>query len=513
MNPEDKNTGMLPHFFVDIHCHPSVKPYARSFRDNPGHQKHDASDSSSMWYSDKPTLFDKLKNYVASLTNFIQADAASLLKGRVAIVCLSFYPQEKAFFVNKAGTGLPSDLMTMLVTEFGKERIDYIQEYTSYWEDLKKEMNFLCQQENMPIEVNGKSVRYSIARSYDDIELAARSGELGETLVVFVPTIEGGHIFDQIINSTLKWDEVQNEVREEKLNTVLQRVKELRAGKDGMIRPVFMTLAHHFWNGLCGHERSLGSIVRCAIDQENGLKQGFTSAGKEVVRALLRDETDESQIIIPPVYIDIKHMSRLSREQYFLMLDTEFADRNIPVIASHAGVTGLSKPGGSAVTAAAQEGLFMQDPINIYDDELLRIESSGGLFGIQLDERRIGSKQALRSARGNISRREILYHWSKLVWNQIRHVAEVLDYAGRYSWNIQCLGTDFDGIIDPINGYWTAESIDDLDDYLLKHAYNYLKEIKEPCSLTQERNRIISPEEVVDRVMTSNALAFLSTYY
>lgn len=84
---------------------------------------------------------------------------------------------------------------------------------------------------------------------------------------------------------------------------------------------------------------------------------------------------------------------------------------------------------------------------------------------------------------------------------------------GRYAWGIQAMGTDFDGIIDPINGYWTAESMDDLDDYLLKHAYNYLKETKYSCPLTMEQNRLISPEEVVERVMTSNALNFLAKYY
>ena len=72
---------------------------------------------------------------------------------------------------------------------------------------------------------------------------------------------------------------------------------------------------------------------------------------------------------------------------------------------------------------------------------------------------------------------------------------------------------DFDGIIDPINGYWTSKEIDNLDDYLLKHAYNYLKEIKEPCPLVNDMNKSISPEEIVERVMTSNALNVLSRIY
>ncbi len=68
----------------------------------------------------------------------------------------------------------------------------------------------------------------------------------------------------------------------------------------------------------------------------------------------------------------------------------------------------------------------------------------------------------------------------------------------------------FDGIIDPINGYWTSKDLDELDDYLLKHAFNYLKGTKRPCPLLQARNSTTEPEEVVERVMTSNALNFLS---
>src|SRR4029078_1743633 len=134
---------MNSHFFVDIHCHPSMKAYARSFRGNPGMQSNSPKDRSSIWHRDAPSLFDKIKNYVASLTDFIQSDGISLLRGRVCVVCLSFYPQEKGFFINKAGTGIISDALTKLATEFGQERIDYEQQLTSYWEDLQKEMTFL----------------------------------------------------------------------------------------------------------------------------------------------------------------------------------------------------------------------------------------------------------------------------------------------------------------------------------------------------------------------------------
>lgn len=500
-----------PHFFVDLHCHPSIKAYARSFAQKPGVQSSSPKNKTSLWHNDQPSLFDKLKNYAVGLTNFLQSDVSSLLRGKVCVVGLSFYPQEKSFFVNKAGDGIVSDALTALATEFGQQRIDFLQGLESYWDDLKDEMEFLRQMHNKPVSVDGKTVSYVIATSYADIDAAEKEAALGETKVVFVPTIEGGHIFDQMVNSYEPWDKYPNGVPDDRLQQMLLRIRQLRLEEDGYIRPFFITLTHHFWNGLCGQARSLTGFVKCVVDQENGLQTGFTQAGKEAVHALLSELKNDEGRSVPPVLIDIKHMSRQSRLDYFRLLQE--SSYNVPLIVSHGGVTGLSIPTGEQVTPAAKEGLFMTDDINFFDDELLLIEQSGGVFGIQLDERRIGSTQALRNARGHLARRDILYAWAKLVWNQVRHIAELMDMNGRYAWGIQTLGTDYDGIIDPINGYWTAKDIDNLDDYLLKHAYNYLKEIQGPCPLTQLHNKTISPEEVVDRVMTGNGLNFLSRFY
>jgi hypothetical protein len=505
------SSNSTPHFFVDLHCHPSIKAFARSFQNEAGVQSASPRDKSSIWRTDPPSLFDKLKNFAVGLTNFIQSDATSLLRGRVCVVCLSFYPQEKGFFVNKAGDGIVSDALTALATEFGQQRIDFLQGMESYWDDLRREMDFLRQRANNVVQIDGKKVTYTIACSYADIEAAEKTSELGETKIVFVPTIEGGHVFDQVMNNHEPWTSFPKGVADDRLQRMLARVHDLRTERAGCIRPFFITFAHHFWNGLCGQARSLTGFVKCVVDQENGLEAGFTEAGKAVVHAMLDELKDDEGKPVPPILIDVKHMNRQSRQTYFELLRS-FAGSH-PVIASHAGVTGLSAPDGKPCTQAAQEGLFMTDAINFYDDELLVIEETGGVFGIQLDERRIGSQQALRNARGHITRRDILYAWAGLVWNQVRHVAELLDMNGRFAWNIQCLGTDFDGIIDPINGYWTSKELDDLDDYLLKHAFNYLKGVKLPCPLQQERNKAITPEEVVDRVMTGNALNFLSRFY
>jgi microsomal dipeptidase-like Zn-dependent dipeptidase len=135
----------------------------------------------------------------------------------------------------------------------------------------------------------------------------------------------------------------------------------------------------------------------------------------------------------------------------------------------------------------------------------------GGILGIQMDERRLADMALLKQIDGKIARRKILYYRSKLFWNQVRHMAEVLDGAGHFAWGVQSVGTDFDGVVDPLNGFWTAEELPFLDDYLLKHAYNYMQ--TEGRNLKQAGNRNIDHEEIVSRVMTDNAYEFFRKYF
>jgi hypothetical protein len=499
----------MSNYFVDIHCHPSIKAYAKSYKgsDNEkGHQSPDPTAESSMWRQDLPSNFDIFKNFKLHLTNFIQSDTTTLLRGGMGIVYLSFYPQEKAFFVNKLGGGLLAAVPTTIVTEFTIKRIRHIQRMPSYWEDMLKEMAFLAEQENKFFLVEGKTVKYKIARTYSDIQDAIDSGELGKTLVIFVPTIEGLHIFDQVMDSDDRWDEFPEGINPALKQRTLERATQLRDGTNGVLKPVFVTFAHHFWNGLCGHEQSFGSPVSDIINQENGRGVPLTPIGREVIHKLLEAKTDANGKEIKPVIIDIKHMSVRARQEYFEMLDEHYADRNIPVVSSHGGVTGTqSWFHRTTDTPAAKEGLFLDDWINLFDNELLRIATSKGLFGIQLDERRIGSDAALKAAK-DMEDADIMSGWAKPVWNQIRHIAELLDMNNLDAWNIQCLGTDFDGIVDPINGYWTSESMRDLSDNLVYHAAEYMK----AHNLTQERNKNMTPEQIIANVMTNNARDFLA---
>jgi microsomal dipeptidase-like Zn-dependent dipeptidase len=152
------------------------------------------------------------------------------------------------------------------------------------------------------------------------------------------------------------------------------------------------------------------------------------------------------------------------------------------------------------------KGKFQPNDINFYDDEIVRIADSGGLFGIQFDERRLGSKSELKKTGPNLSRRKMLFYKSRLVWNQIQHIAEVLNRHNKFAWGIQCIGSDYDGMVNPLNGFWTAEDMPLFDSYLEKHAYNF---ITSQAAANLKNENKITASEIVERFMKGNAFDFL----
>jgi microsomal dipeptidase-like Zn-dependent dipeptidase len=455
-----------------------MKPFGRSFKPDSQHQNPRPASPASTWFHDKPSLFDKLLNYTAQLTKFRQSDFTSSRTGRVRVVMASLYPPEQGFFVGKLGTGPVGDVVLDLATGLGHQRIQAIQSQQDYFLDLLAEYQFLRDLDGQLVTLpTGEKARYRLCGSRADVEVALLEPD---SLAVLL-SIEGAHAFGCGL------DPQQHPAQLETLRAHVQAVKAWAH------RPLFITFAHHFYNELGGHAASLTGLVAKVTDQSPGLGTGLTDLGKAVLRELL-DNSDGRRILV-----DVKHMSRLCRQQYYRLLDEEYTGQAIPIIASHGAVAGND----------TDRQLFLDADINFYDDDLLRIARSGGLLGLQLDERRVGSPAALRKARGHVLRRKILYNWAGLVWNQVQHVAELLDSHGLFAWDSLALGTDFDGIVDPINGYWTHEQLPALSDYLLMHAHNYLA--GSPV-LTLATNRAVNEEEIVSRIMADNALAFLLKY-
>ncbi len=480
--------------YIDIHCHPSLKPYSKSFKYTPPKRNAlDAGRKNSIWHYSPPTVLEKFVNRMVTLTKFTQTDLTALAKAKSKVVIVSLYPFEKHFLSKRlVGWKGLTDLLVNLAASVSQSRIDHVLRHTDYFEDLEDEYSFYLQLHNQVQKLDEVYYTYRLVKNYSEIEANLQCETPNRKIINIVLSIEGGHAFNSGLDM-LK--DTANPVE------IKQNVQEV---KNWVHRPLFLTLAHHFYNELCGHARSI-SIGALKGNQNRGLGTGITPLGFEVIELLL-DNTNGRRIPI-----DVKHMSKDARKSYYGLLDTTYVQENIPVIASHGAANGMrSIVQDDKTDYPERAGQFNDIAINFYDDEFVRIAKSNGIFGIQLDERRIGSPKAIRESKIYFpNKRKQLQKKSVLVWRQIEHVAEVLDSNGLFCWGIQCIGSDFDGIVDPINGFWTAENIKDLGEELLNRAREYLDDNRHKL---QSFNQI-SSEAVVERVLRLNALEFIRRTY
>ncbi|KOH46999.1 membrane dipeptidase [Sunxiuqinia dokdonensis] len=471
--------------FIDLHTHPAIKPLGKSFNRKPGFNNPNRNRQDSLWYADAPSLLDKLANITTTLTKFRQSDFTSLAKGGAHVVVASLCGLEKGFVMNKLGTKLPGDLIGNLVTGMGKKRIDHVQRMDNYFDDLELEYGFYRQLDGKKVKIDGRWYQYKLVSCFSEIE---GSFENNIRTIYVVLTIEGAHVFNcglQRMGKTANPAEVMDNV---------DKVKQWD-------HPVFfMGLTHHFGNELVGHAQSLHGVVNKLCDQSEGMNTGFTDLGWKVLRRLLDNQSGKR------VLIDLKHMSVKAREEYYQFLDLEHPNEVIPLIVSHGAVTGFRSHSQLIEDDLFNYGKFQSNDINFYDDEIVRVAESGGIFGIQFDERRVGSKYELKKTGPFLNRRKMLFYKSKLIWNQIEHIAEVLNRHNLFAWGIQSIGSDYDGMINPLNGFWTAEDMPLFDSYLEKHAFNFLN--SDQAKSLKEFNKI-KASDIVDRFMYENAYEFM----
>ena len=229
--------------------------------------------------------------------------------------------------------------------------------------------------------------------------------------------------------------------------------------------------------------------------------------GKKVLAEVLSNTNGKR------IYIDIKHMSALARKDYIhLVTDPQgdYAGEEIPIIISHGAANGLRSMNEKVVDIMETGSTFMKEDINFYDEEIIAMAKSGGIIGIQLDERRIADKETIKRVKHSAWIGKIRHYRSALLWHQIQHIAELLDKQSLFAWDCIAIGSDFDGMIDPLNGYLTHETIVHLEEYAERHAFNYMN--GRGLTILKPFNRLPS-DEIVQRIFHSNAMSFLRKYF
>lgn len=470
----------------------------------------DPDDETSLWHYDSPKLFDKLAQFFLTVTKFSQANYTAAHYGNVGVIGMALGSVEKGFVSNKLGDGVIGDLVADFVSGFGKPRIDTIQNTNSYWKDLQNEIKFVSDGVDKVVNIDGLFAVYRFPKNFDELQQQQHSNELegaGKTeehplTLSIVLAIEGMHVLNDDLAKPLVEEEV------------LHRVRQIKTMQNP---PWFVNICHHFNNHLCGHARSLRDLIAKFADQEENINAPFNELGKKVLHLFL-DNSDGRRILI-----DIKHMS-IEARKYYRAWRLENAKDAVPIIITHGAANGLPSYTATASNfpnlgqyfinpvqdVKGGDGTFKENnSINFYDEEIIDMVESNGIMGLQLDERRLANDDGLKRIKHSLWRHKIMHYRSELLWNQIRYIAEMLDANGLFAWGNLAIGSDYDGIVDPLNSFWTIEQYNALAQYLERHANNYLTQ---QSNLKLPANNITA-SEVIERIFHTNAWEFFKRWF
>jgi hypothetical protein len=503
---KDQTPGLIMHRFADLHVHPTLYAFNR-MRHTPGLA--DNPDVYHPWH-ELPSNLEKM-NQGARGTDYAQANFARMTEGGVRLAFASFTPIEKGFFVGHS-TGKETDftrellglisgytlarsarrliekgppaaarevtrilrnrgplrqLVQTMVLKYSLPRVRHIlSDRYDYWDELVSEYAFLQSRDGERVKVDvdfGQGLHkiegcYHLIRNEEHLKDVFENSDRD---IAAVLTIEGAHVF------SIGPD--QNPVSEE---VMFARMAELKRWEHPVL---FLGLAHHFDNGLCGHAHSLVDAATLVMDQRDRLHEDFErrdDLGIRVTRELLDLDENLEDKGGRRIIIDVRHMSPRTRKSYYAEIIAPYNAKRgrgkkggrpkIPVIMSHCGYTGVATLDELIANAHREDDHWHQNPyyawgINLSDEDIRVIHASEGLLGLCFDQRVAGMPPAQKLADANQPR---------LLLNQILGVVDVVMQDDRLKasekkkiWDRICLGTDYDGVIDPISAYPTAISL------------------------------------------------------
>ncbi len=511
--------------FADLHCHPSMKAYSRGIVNfNKAINDTDARDKRSIWHTNS-YFGDRWREELEKLigvAKYSQSNMTRLEDGNANLIVLSITPPEVGFFQpnhNKLPRFLRAfqdDAIINLVTEFGRPRAWEIQSANyDYFNDLNREYDYVLQLDDM---VSKRGKKYRIARRGENIKTLMDQNP--ETVIV-VLSIEGGHSLisnpasTSIIRYTPYVDDLNHPLSIELMEMLEKNILVIKGWGGGVHCPLFITLAHHFWNLLTGHALSLANLLTDLLNQKEGVNRNITAVGKRVVELLL--STNNGKRIL----IDTRHMSVAARLWYYDYIDQYNALNpidQIPIISSHSAandnttIDGSEKgeieklPDGDSKILGNEKyresSIFNNWSINLSDEEIIRIYNSGGIIGISFDQRVLSGNQL----QVRLSRTRDQKYWALPFYNQIRKIYNLIfERNGGDSLKaigLVCLGSDFDGIINPLDFYNNSKEFNSLQQQL----FELISE--QPLDFPG-----ITAQEVVDSVMFNSALKFIEKCY
>ena len=476
-------------FYVDIHCHPTL----RAMNSRP------VNGSRNPWEKTSNETFESRISRWANrqsreISKESQCNYYAVADGNIRVVFDSLYPVEKGFLnfrklpaavMGKTG----AEQVFRTVTGIEQATLYRLRENVQYFPELLEQYEFLLShQGDSP---DGRYC-YQLVNSYAEMEQLHIEKP---NCVAVVVNIEGAHALGCGTEESMSLS-----TRKHKLKLT----QNIETVKSWDYSPFSINLAHHFWNQLCGHTRSFKPPIYSALNQKNGLNTGITELGWHVIQELHTRNNGKR------ILIDTKHMSVAARLEYYSFIERyNYMNKGdqIPIICSHTGVNGFSSLESSVVKKdkgrKTRGSYFHNWGINLSSEELRIIHKSKGIVGIMLDKGLLGSPSTLAKIAA-IQDDEIRKDgFSELILRNIFYVMESI--GEKTAWDLLSIGSDYDGLITHVDCYENATRFINLEADLV--SFLERKKYKQELWFGYE------PHEMIRKIMGTNAMDFLKNNF
>jgi len=505
--------------FFDFHLHPSLKPQMSL---PPGFP--------SPWQKihitfQHPDLMIKIMQ-CQGINEVVdsQASLGQLIQGEVNLITIALHPPESKMMADNLILKIARDQQTPFINE---QRVVSIGTGDIYFTMLNQELS------NLQTHLQDQGRKLKIIRNFAEYDPA----DLNTIHAVF--SVEGPHAFwgqrsgrDPVVVTEEYWTQFDQFTAANKI--------------------LSMNIAHLQDNDFCNHAYGIQIFkAKNFYPTGNGIKPlGY----------IMFDRMNSKGIML-----DIKHMSLLARTQLYEYRQTH---HDLPVVCTHAGLTGISrndrrryiistgtsfgntmirnnKPGGYLTGTS-----FNANSINLYDEDVLEIWRSGGLVGLSMDQRilgvpadmmqgddwpdeiydedsisphekafflsneiednRIDEDWYLHEIRTTDKQNTPMFH-ARHFMNQVFHLFAIASNPANQinpavASKLVCIGSDFDGLIDPMDCCKNSTELKSFKSLLLSKFDAWEREAfgaKKPISA------IIAPQDLLDNIFYQNAVDFL----
>ena len=525
---------MALNFNIDIHCHTSSKPYM-SGRNNPVHKPFETYENEIQGW-----LLKRLKKQIENISNVrlaTQSNFDNLHQGNVRVIIASLTPLEKAFLVTNVQPGsflndtirdLVSDHTTPwedtlkgkvvnALTGYYTDDVDFVKKMmlNYFQESLLPEYNYFTKFHNQGND--GGTYKIQFVKNYTQIEETISAD--ASTICVLL-SIEGAHTLSKQVpnlGALRRQQGISHENDQDDFTPLIDYLNNIEAMKQWEFVPFYISLNHHFWNGLAGHAKSLMKLIGTIVSQEEGINEGLKGMGEEVIKLLLKKTNG------PRILIDIKHMSPKCRKDFYAFIKIEYWNKNdrVPLICSHTGVVSKSRSLDALIQQDDDNELLddsnylHENSINLCAEDILIIAESNGIIGLQLDEKRIAGNNIIDIIKNNeeVDSTELRRQYVKVIFANLFEMVKTVNSVS--GWDLLCIGSDYDGLVNHLDFYPTSAEMPVLRNDMLEFLQDP-EEISQPgfnysLSLIEIRRLMfgLTAETIIEKLFAGNVMEFL----